>query len=105
MRSFLKMAYELDKTTSSVGTFSALWGFHRNSFLKYLPQGEKILYVSDNVAAETFDEEHWTNLELNAKVIVEFYYLLILSIIHTFGDRIIPPHLKTDDFLSYFKGE
>jgi hypothetical protein len=103
--SFSKMAYELNISTSSVGTFSSLWGFHRSCFLKYVAEGTNVLYVSDNVAAHTSDAEHRTNAESNMQVIVEFYYLTILSIIHTFGDRIIPPHLRTTEFLSYFRGE
>ncbi len=45
------------------------------------------------------------NVDSNMKIVVEFYYLTILSIIHTFGDRIIPPHLRNVEFLSYFRGE
>lgn len=102
---WMKMAYELDVCTSSLGMFSSIWGFHRVGLLTYPTQGPKVLYVSDNLAAQTTSAHHRVDSISNRGVVKEFFFSVVSAILLTYGERIIPPNLRDDrDFLSYFRG-
>ena len=96
------MASELDLCTSSCGVFSTIWGFHRVGFLKYPSDGDgnKILYVSENLTAG----KDRANLISNQAIIEEFFFLMVSSIPLTYGNRVVPPNLRHETFLSYFHG-
>lgn len=101
----MKMTYELEVCTSSLGVFSSLWGFHRVGLLAYPPQGSKVLYVSDNLAAHTTSANDRLNPTLNLDIVKEFFFIVVQAILLTYGDRIIPPNLRDNKvFLSYFRG-
>jgi len=102
---FAKMGYELTVSTSSLGAFSSLWGFHRVCYLEYRPTATNILYVSENLAAHTSSAAHRTDISSNQKIVDEFYFIAVLSFLYTYGIRIVPPTLKKkESFLSYFQG-
>jgi hypothetical protein len=96
-----KMSYELDLCASSCGVFSAIWGFHRIGLLKYPSVGDKILYVSENLAAGRMDRVGSVS---NQAIIEDFFFLIISSILLTYGESIVPPNLRNEIFLSYFRG-
>ena len=101
----MKMTYELDVCTSSLGVFSSLWGFHRVGLLTYPPGRTKVLYVSDNLAAHSMSPTDRLNLATNQSVVEELFFLAITAILLTYGDRIIPPNLRDNkDFCSFFRG-
>jgi hypothetical protein len=101
----MKMSYELDVCTSSLGVFSSLWGFHRIGLLAYLPEGTKVLYVSNNLAAHTMTPKDRLLPSVNQDVVEDFFFLTITAILLMYGDRIIPPNLRDNkDFCLYFRG-
>jgi hypothetical protein len=101
----MKMTYELDVCVSSLGVFSSLWGFHRVGLLVYPPEGTKILYISDNLAAHTTSPNDRLDPIVNQKVVKDLFFLTISAFLLTYGERMIPPHLRDDhEFMSYFRG-
>lgn len=99
------MTYELDVCTSSLGAFSSLWGFHRVGLLVYPPEGTKILYISDNLAADSTSHKDRLDPAVNLKIVEDLFFLTISALLLTYGERIIPPHLRDDkNFMSYFRG-
>ena len=100
------MAYELGVSTSSIGAFTSLWGFHRFCFREERPDKLPVLWVSDNVAAHTTSPDDRINEQVNLVIVEEFYFMAILSILLSFTFNIIPPSLRDDEeFLSYFRGD
>lgn len=101
----MEMTYELDMCTSSLGVFSSLWGFHRVGLLTYPPEGTKVLFVSDNLAVHTTSANDRLNPSVNQSVVEDLFFLVITTILLTYGDRIIPPNLRDNkEFCSYFRG-
>ena len=99
------MAYELIVSTSSIGVFSTLWGFHRVCLRENRPDSTPILYVSDNLTARLTSDEDRTDATSNLLVVEELYFLAILLILHSFTIRIVPPNLRDDEvFRSDFRG-
>ncbi len=99
------MTYELNVCTSSLGAFSSLWGFHRVGLLVYPLEGTKILYISDNLAADTTSPHDRVDPTVNKKILEDFFFLAVSALLLSYGVRIIPPHLRDDKiFMSYFRG-
>jgi hypothetical protein len=96
------MAYELDVCASSCGVFSTIWGFHRIGLLKYSSNGDgdNILYVSDNLAAG----RDRMDLVSNQNIIEGLFFVIVSSILLTYGETIVPPNLRNENFLSYYRG-
>ncbi len=101
----MKMTYELDVCTSSLGVFSSLWGFHRIGLLTYPPECTKVLYVSNNLAAHTTSANDHQNFSRNQGIVEGLFFLVVTAILLMYGDHIIPPNLRDNkDFCSYFRG-
>jgi hypothetical protein len=98
------MTYELNICTSSLGAFSSLWGFHRVGLLVPL-EGTKILYISDNLATNTTSPHDHVDPTVNKKILEDFFFLAVFTLLLLYGVHIIPPHLRDDKiFMSYFCG-
>ena len=98
------MAYESNVCTSSLGAFSTLWGFHRVCYRQFKPGSTDILYITNNLASGTTSATCRKDLTTNLQIVKRMYYTVIMAICHTYGMSIIPPSLRSDDFLSYFCG-
>lgn len=99
------MTYELNICTSSLGVFTSLWSSHWVGLLVYLPEGTKILYISDNLASHTTSPNDCVDGFVNQKIIKDLFFLTVSAFLLTYRKHIIPPHLRdNNDFMSYFRG-
>jgi hypothetical protein len=90
------MSYESRISTSSLGTFTSLYGFHRFCFREEPLGNIPILYVSDNLTHNFTAPEHRTDEDSNLSIVTQFYFMAVLAIELSFVG-ITPPHLRNHD--------
>jgi hypothetical protein len=96
-----QMAYELDVCSSSCGVFSTIWGFHRIGLLVYPPTGgDNTLFVSENLSAGKDRKDP----DSTQAILEGLFFMTVSSILLTYGERIVPPNLRNETFLSWFRG-